>query len=119
MGWLRDLMSSGSATHRSFDDLARRCLESAEWPASARRGSRSLAAMFGKLERDENLGWLAGRPEVQLELARTLGTSRETLRLALAPKQGSEPRRFVSWDAMPYARVLDLVDEQPFPGVPS
>jgi hypothetical protein len=82
-------------------------------------GTRSLAAMFGKLDRDENLGWLAGRPEVQLELARTLGTSRETLRLAVAPKQGTEPRRLVSWDAMPYARVLDLVDEQPFPGVPS
>ncbi|HEX6765904.1 MAG TPA: hypothetical protein VF103_10515, partial [Polyangiaceae bacterium] len=80
---------------------------------------RSLSAIFGKLDREENIGWLAGRPEVQLELARTLGTSREVVRLALAPKRSAEPNRFVTWETLPYARVLDLVEERPFPGVPS
>jgi hypothetical protein len=81
--------------------------------------ARSLSAIFGKLDREENLGWLAGRPEVQLELARVLGSSREVVRLALAPKKSTEPNRWVTWESLPYARVLDLVDEQLFPGVPS
>jgi hypothetical protein len=104
---------------KSFDSLARICTNSADWPASARMGPRSLAAIFSKLDRDEGLGWLAGRPEVQLELARVLGSSREVLRLALTPRHASEPNRFITWDTLPYARVLDLVEEPPFPGVPS
>ncbi len=82
-------------------------------------GPRSLAAIFGKLDRDENLGWLAGRSEVQLGLARALGASREAVRLALTPRKGAEPKRYVAWDALPFARVLDLVEEQPFPGIPA
>jgi hypothetical protein len=82
-------------------------------------GPRSLAAIFGKLDREENLGWLAGRPEVQLGLARALGSTRDVVRLSLAPKKSAEPKRFIAWDALPYARGLDLVEEQPFPGVPT
>ncbi|HVR20987.1 MAG TPA: hypothetical protein VMS65_14850, partial [Polyangiaceae bacterium] len=111
-------MASAASSPRSFDELARSCLDLAEWPELARMAPRSLSALFSKLDRDENLGWLAGRPEVQLGLARVLGTSRETLRLALSPKKSAEPSRLVTWDALPYARVLDLIDEQPFPGVP-
>src|SRR5262245_8844427 len=119
MGWLRDLMSAAKPSYRSFDELSRACLDSAEWPEIGRMGARSLSTLLGKLDRDENLGWLAGRPEVQLELARVLGSSREVVRLALAPKERSEPNRWVTWDSLPYGRVLDLVEEQPFPGVPS
>ena len=56
---------------------------------------------------------------MQLELARVLGSSREVVRLALAPKKSAEPNRWITWESLPYARVLDLVDEQLFPGVPS
>ncbi|HEX6277545.1 MAG TPA: hypothetical protein VFZ53_31090, partial [Polyangiaceae bacterium] len=101
------------------DELARACVDSADWPELARMAPRSLSALFSKLDRDENLGWLAGRPEVQLGLARVLGTNRETIRLALIPKKGAEPSRFVTWDVLPYARVLDLVEESLFPGLPS
>jgi hypothetical protein len=111
-------MLSAKPSTRSFDELARSCLESAEWPEMARMAPRSLSAIFGKLDRDENIGWLAGRPEVQLALARVLGTSREVLRLALAPKKSAEPSRWVSFSDVPYARVLDLVEEPLFPGVP-
>src|SRR6186713_386061 len=118
MGWLRDLMASANPRPRSFDELARSCVESADWPELARMAPRSLSALFSKLDRDENVGWLAGRPEVQLGLARVLGTTRETVRLALTPAKSAEPTRFVTLDALPYGRVLDLVEEPLFPGVP-
>lgn len=118
MGWLRDLMLSAKPSTRSFDELARSCLESAEWPDMARMAPRSLSAIFGKLDREENLGWLAGRPEVQLALARVLGSSREVVRLALVAKPSAEPSRWVTFSDLPYARVLDLVEEPLFPGVP-
>jgi hypothetical protein len=80
---------------------------------------RSLGAIFGKLDREEELDWLVARPEVQVALARVLGATRETIQLALKPgAPGAERERWLAWDSLPYARGLDLLEENLFPGLP-
>jgi hypothetical protein len=103
---------------RSLDRLAAECLNSDRWPESGRMQPRSLGAIFGKLDRDENLEWLASRPEVQSALAEVLRADPEAIQSALQPDGGRRPGRWLSWEAMPYARGLDLLEEELFPGLP-
>lgn len=79
---------------------------------------RSLGALLGKLDRDEQLDWLVTRPAVQAVLAEVLGASRDSIGAALKPAGRPAPGRMLTWESMPYARVLDLSEEDPFPGIP-
>jgi hypothetical protein len=102
-----------------MDGLAKLCLEASSWPESGRMQPRSLGAIFGKLDREEELDWLVARPDVQVALARVLGATRETIQLALKPgRPDAEHERWVAWDSLPYARGLDLLEEDLFPGLP-
>jgi hypothetical protein len=111
-------MSASGPELKSFDRLAKRCLESASWPEGSRMEFRSLGALFGKLDRDEQLDWLAARPEVQAVLAEVVGSTQDSIAAALKPAERPAPGRLVTWEAMPYARVFDLLEEDLFPGIP-
>jgi hypothetical protein len=111
-------MSASGPELKSFDRLAKRCLESASWPEGSRMEFRSLGALFGKLDRDEQLDWLAARPEVQAVLAEVVGSTRDSIAAALRPAERPTPGRLVSWESMPYARVFDFLEEDLFPGIP-
>lgn len=111
-------MEEAPSDIRSFDELAKICLKTGEWPDSARMQHRSLGAILGRLDRGEAADWLAGRSEVQHALAGVLGIARGTLSLALNPKRGGKGDRWVTWQAMPFARGLDLAEEALFPGIP-
>jgi hypothetical protein len=103
---------------RSFDKLAKICLETADWPTSARMQHRSLGAILGRLDRGEGTDWLASRSEVQQTLATVLGVARTTLLLSSDPKQAGRTEQWITWQSMPYARGLDLTEERLFPGTP-
>lgn len=111
-------MDEAPSEIRSFDELAKICLKADEWPTSARMQHRSLGAILGRLDRGEGTDWLAGRNEVQGALAGVLGVARGTLALALNPKRTGKAERWVTWQAMPFARGLDLNEEPLFPGIP-
>src|SRR5688572_7636278 len=117
MGWLRDLMKAAQPPPRSFDDLARRCLSHATWPAEFRVQGRSLGALLGKFDRELELDWLAHRPGAQRTLALVLGTTREQVLEGLAPSR-TTPGRYVRLDDLPSGRLLDLNEEPLFPGIP-
>lgn len=118
MGWLRDLMAGAAPPIRSMDGLAKLCLDASYWPESGRMQPRSLGAIFGKLDRGEELDWLAVRPEVQAALTKVVGADREAIQAALKPSQAQSADRWVTWDSLPYARGLDLLEEELFPGLP-
>jgi len=111
-------MDEAPSDIRSFDELAKICLKTDDWPASARMQHRSLGAILGRLDRGEGTDWLAGRSEVQHALAGVLGIARGTLSLALNPKRTGKSDRWITWQAMPLARGLDLGEEALFPGIP-
>ncbi len=111
-------MDEAPSEIRSFDELAKICLKANEWPASARMQHRSLGAILGRLDRGEGTDWLAGRGEVQHALASVLGVARGTFSLALNRKRSGKSERWLSWQAMPFARGLDLGEEPLFPGIP-
>ena len=117
MGWLRDLMKAAQPPPRSFDDLARRCLSHATWPAEFQVRGRSLGTLLGKFDRELELDWLAHRPGAQRTLALVLGTTREQVLEALTPKRAA-PGRYVRLDDLPSGRLLDLSEEPLFPGIP-
>jgi hypothetical protein len=104
---------------RSFDELAKLCLKSTDWPSDSAMQHRSLGAILGRLDREEGLEWLTGRPAVQRALAGALGMEKGALLLALRPRQAAQDERRVTWAAMPLARGLDLVEEELFPGLPT
>jgi len=118
VGWLRDLVLSSPNRIGGFDHLAKLCLASAEWPTSSTLGHRSLGAILGKLDRDENLDWLAARPGVQAALAKALGTERAVVQDATRGGRLGEANRLVALAALPFARGLDLLEEDLFPGIP-
>jgi len=118
VGWLRDLVLSSPNRVGGFDHLAKLCLASADWPANVRLGHRSLGAILGKLDRDESLDWLANRPGVQAAIAGALGTERAVVQDATRGGRLGEPNRLVALDALPFARGLDLLEEDLFPGIP-
>ncbi len=122
MGWLRELMAAARPPVRSFGALARSSLASAAWPAGARPGSRSLAAVFSKLDRDIDLEWLVDRPGVQHAIAGALGCQVADIRQALAPARtpvATGPARRAPLDDLRFARAIDLVEEELFPGIPA
>ncbi|MEB2310733.1 MAG: hypothetical protein OZ928_02740 [Polyangiaceae bacterium] len=114
-------MASARPSVRSYGALARAVLASQAWPAGDRPESRSLAALFSKLDRDLELEWLAGRPAVQQALAEVLGCAVADLRAAFIPGRSPEARgseRRVTLDDLRFARALDLLEEELFPGLP-
>ena len=111
-------MSDAHPPVRSLDQLAIQCLGSERWPDTARMQHRSLGAIFGKLDRDENLEWLASRPEIQTALAQVLGVDLDAILVSLKSERGRRAGRWLTWDAMPFARGLDLAEEDLFPGIP-
>jgi hypothetical protein len=119
VGWLRDLILESPARVGGFDHLARVCLQSADWPATAKIGHRSLGAIFGRLDREENLEWLESRPGVQTELAKVLGVDRNVIQDLLGGgAKAGEAVRLVTLESLPFARGLDLLEEDLFPGIP-
>lgn len=120
MGWLRDLMGAAQPPLRSFGALARTALASPDWPADTRIQARSLAAIFSKLDHDQELSWLEDRSAVQQVLAEKLGCALADLKQAASgsPAPRAAAARRVRLDDVPYARALDLVDEPLPPGFP-
>ncbi len=119
MGWLRDLMQQAPTPTRSLGDLARSALRSGDWPSDTHMQPRSLAALFSKLDRGQELDWLADRPGAQIALARALGAPLEDVRARLKRGQESAPSQLIRLKALPAARALSLLEEPLFPGIPS
>ncbi len=104
---------------RSFDELAKLCLKSTDWPTEIQMQHRSLGAILGRLDRDEGIDCLTGRSTVQQVLAAVLGVPKGSLLLALRPRQTAQAERWLTWSSMPLARGLDLTEEELFPGIPA
>ncbi|HVZ32491.1 MAG TPA: hypothetical protein VG963_08695, partial [Polyangiaceae bacterium] len=73
-------MSSAEPPVTGYGELARRTLQHPDWPEDTRPQPRSLAALFSKLDRNQELEWLAERDAVQRALALTLGCSLDAVR---------------------------------------
>src|SRR6187399_1121947 len=121
MGWLRDLMDQSDSGCRSYGDLARAALESADWPAESRMGERSLASIFSKLDRNQEPDWLAERVGVQRVLSKVLGVPLDDLRAPGTQIFGAArgDLRRLRLTSLRYGRALDLLDEPLCPGLPS
>lgn len=119
MGWLRDLMQLSEPAMPSFGRLAKACLEHPDWPADADVRERSLATLFSKLDREQDLDWLRDRRTVQEVVCRVLGRPLGDLRIALgqAPELLASGRILRLRDAR-FARELDLSREELPPGIP-
>src|SRR3954471_5706972 len=119
MGWLRDLMQQAPTPVRSLGDLSRSALRSGDWPGDTKMQERSLAALFSKLDRDQELDWLGDRPGAQLALAKALGASLDDIRARVQRRQEGAPGQVLRLRALPAARALSLLEEPLFPGIPS
>jgi hypothetical protein len=140
MGWLRDLMRGTETV--SFDGLARALIAHEDWPGDTRMRARSLAALLGKLDRREQMEWLAMRPGVQLVLARALQVPNHVVRsqivgttgvastgvastgvgLGDGRREAPEPVpkvRLLRLQDLRFGRPLDLCAERLFPGIPT
>lgn len=118
MGWLRDLMQQAPAPVRSLGALSRSALRSADWPADTKMQERSLAALFSKLDRDQELDWLGDRPGAQVALAKALGASLDDIRARVRRRQEGAPGQVLRLRSLPAARALSLLEEPLFPGIP-
>lgn len=118
MGWLRDLMQQAPTPVKSLGDLSRSALRSGDWPSDTRMQPRSLAALFSKLDRDQELDWLGDRPGAQVALAKALGAPLEDIRARLRGRQDASPAQVLRLRAVPAARALSLLEEPLFPGIP-
>ncbi len=122
MGWLRDLMDQSDSGCRSYGDLARAALENSDWPAESRMGERSLASILSKLDRSQEVDWLAERVGVQRVLSKVLGVPLDDLRAPGTPTLGANGARGdvrrLRLTSLRYARALDLLDESLCPGLP-
>src|SRR5450432_3940746 len=121
MGWLRDLMEQSDSGCRSYGELARAALENTDWPTESKMGARSLASILSKLDRNQEVDWLAERAGVQRVLSKVLGVPLDDLRTPATPAGGS-PRgdlRRLRLSSLRYARALDLLDEPLCPGIPA
>ncbi len=120
MGWLRDLSLAAQRPAVSFNELARRCLIRSDWPDETRMQERSLASLFGKLDRNEHLQWLADRPGVQQCLAEELSCAVAALRSRLPialPSRAAQTQ--YPFPGLPQLRPLDLDEEDLPPGLPT
>ncbi len=118
MGWLRELMSSAEPPVTGYGELARRTLQHPDWPDDTRPQPRSLAALFSKLDRSQELEWLAERDAVQRALALTLGCSLEAVRGPLEAVLETPETRRLRLEDLPFARPFDFLEEQLPPGIP-
>lgn len=118
MGWLRDLMLASDPPVTSFGRLARAALAHPNWPADTRPQPRSLATLFSKLDREQDLDWLADRLEVQKILAELLDRPLADVQQALPVRAARAGGRLVRLDDLRYGRELDLAREALCPGIP-
>ena len=119
VGWLRSLMDAAEPPVRSFGTLAREVLKAPTWPDATRPQPRSLAALFSKLDRRQELDWLADRPEVQRALASALACPLGSVTAVLEPRaQVVQELGTLRLSEVPYAQPLDLVREPLCPGCP-
>src|SRR5690349_12536704 len=119
MGWLRDLMTTADPPVRSFEKLAAAASKTPDWPTNNRVQTRSLATLLGRLDRGQDLSWLADRHAVQVALARSLGVPLDEIRRALGARaQGSEDLRAHRLRDLPAARPLDFASDELPPCVP-
>jgi hypothetical protein len=119
MGWLRDLMQQAPTPVRSLGDLSRAALRSNDWPRDTRMQPRSLAALFSKLDRDQELDWLGDRPGAQVAIAKALGAPLDDIRARVRRRQENNPGQVLRLRSIPAARALSLVEERLFPGIPA
>jgi len=119
MGWLRELMGSAEPPVVGYGELARRTLQHPEWPGDTRPQPRSLAALFSKLDRNQELEWLAEREAVQRALALTLSCPLEAVREPLEAVLETPETRRLRFDDLPFAKPFDFFDEPLPPGIPS
>lgn len=119
VGWLRDLIQAGQSQGDSLGWLARTALAQAEWPEEVKIQPRSLAALLGKIDRGQELGWLSARVPVQIALARSLGVSVEAVARGLRSNQPAPSEaRLLRLRDLPAARPFDLWAERLPPGLP-
>ncbi len=118
MGWLRDLMQQAPTSMRSLGDLSRAALRSGDWPSDTRMQPRSLAALFSKLDRDQELDWLGDRPGAQVALAKALGAPLDDIRARVRRRQAGTAGQVLRLRSLPAARALSLLEEPLFPGIP-
>jgi hypothetical protein len=119
LGWLRDLMQQAPIPVASLGDLSRAALRSGDWPSDTRMQPRSLAALFSKLDRGQELEWLGDRPGAQVAIAKALGAPLEDIRARLRGRQDESPGLVLRLKSLPAARALALLEEPLFPGIPS
>lgn len=118
MGWLRELMRSAAPPIAGYGELARRALAHPEWPPETQPRPRSLAALFSKLDRGMDLDWLAERDGVQRTLALVLGCPLESVHRVLLPLRAGSRGGRIRLEDLPFARPLDLLEEDLPPGIP-
>jgi hypothetical protein len=111
-------MQQAPTSMRSLGDLSRAALRSGDWPSDTRMQPRSLAALFSKLDRDQELDWLGDRPGAQVALAKALGAPLEDIRARVRRRQEGTPGQMLRLRSLPAARALSLLEEPLFPGIP-
>lgn len=120
MGWLRDLMETADPPVRSFNRLAVAAKKNPDWPVDSAVRDRSLATLFSRLDRGQDLSWLADRHAVQVALARTLGVPLDPIRQALGARERADTEtHLLRLRDLPAARPLDLEREELPPGIPA
>jgi hypothetical protein len=119
MGWLKELMSQAEPPVAGYGELARRTLEHPEWPDDTRPQPRSLAALYSKLDRGQELEWLAEREAVQRALALTLSCRLESIRRPLEALLDTPDLKRLRFEDLPFAKPFDFVEELLPPGIPS
>lgn len=118
MGWLRDLMARSTPPVASLGELARLSLAHRDWPAEGRIQARSLATLFSKLDRGQELDWLRDRPREQDVIAGILRLPLLDLKSALGERPEATDVRRVRLRDVRFARELDLGREDLPPGFP-
>src|SRR5689334_959765 len=88
MGWIRVLMQAATPPLRSLDALARALIAAPDGSDATRMHPRSLSALLGKLDRDQELDWLRHRPDLQRSMAHVLGCRQSAIAEALAGTPG-------------------------------
>jgi len=119
MGWLRDLMQQAPTPIGSLGDLSRSALRSGDWPSDTKMQPRSLAALFSKLDRDQELDWLGDRPGAQVAIAKALGASLDDIQARVRRRQEGPTGQLLRLRSLPAARALSLLEEPLFPGIPA
>lgn len=118
MGWLKEQMLRREPPLRSFAHLAESCQSHPEWPDSARLRPRSLATLFSKIDRGQELDWLRDRPTVARVLAQVLDRPLSELQTAWGERPEQRQEKIFRFRDLRYARDLDLLGESLPPGLP-